>query len=799
MLRKCRRTVIALAALACALIALCLPAFASAAGSQTFTVNGIGDTATKANCEAGTGECTLRGAIEAANATTDQDTIHFASNPFDGESGLSTIVLGSALPTITEPVEIDAGKCHSFHYNVEGPCAEVDGSGLGAESDFTVEAHFSSVNGIAVNGGENGIALRVGTEMFRAENDWFGVQLGGFSGGASANAGVLVEPGAKVGIIGGEALAQRDVFEESPVGVEIRGAAQNQVQGNLIGLKPDGGYSSSRSVGVGVRIVDSTAPAGKAEFNLIGGEREGGANSERCSGACNVFATESGPGIELESATGPTFISANYFGLEPDGATKIQSLSSDWILAKPSGPGKPGPGEVAIGGPTPATEGNLFVEGENGVKAEGAKDLEVLGNAFGFTSDGEAIEDGRARQDAISVSSEGLTEGAAIESNAINAEMSGGIKSLFAGSEIVRNDIVGGGPAILTAEPDGGVGNLIRGNMLTEPSTAGISVENSANVVSANTIAKSAGTGIEVEKDGPAAPPFADESNVVIGNTITEAGGIGIEIGSNATHNRVGGDAPGEANTITKSGGAGERDGAITIVSRTEGRNEVAANTGFGNSPRFIKLISHGGPEKPNGGIKPPAFATVLQSSAKGTAEPNATVRIFSKASAETGELGALLKVVKADAAGNWSATYATVPVGTLVTATQTSSERATSELTTAVAAGADPSSGGGSSGSGSTSSPPPPPPPAPPKAPKVKITAGPKKSSTATTAKFKFKAQPAAGAKFECKLDNAKWARCSSPKTYKQLKVGKHTFRVRAIASGKTSAAAIFKFTIKE
>lgn len=128
-----------------------------------------------------------------------------------------------------------------------------------------------------------------------------------------------------------------------------------------------------------------------------------------------------------------------------------------------------------------------------------------------------------------------------------------------------------------------------------------------------------------------------------------------------------------------------------------------------------IKLISHApGHEEPKGGIQPPAFATVLQSSATGTAQPNAIVRIFSKTSAEAGELGGLPKVVKADAAGNWSASYATQPVGTRVTTTQTRTEGATSELTTAVAASADASSGGGSSGSGSTNNPAPPPPPPP-------------------------------------------------------------------------------------
>ena len=80
---------------------------------------------------------------------------------------------------------------------------------------------------------------------------------------------------------------------------------------------------------------------------------------------------------------------------------------------------------------------------------------------------------------------------------------------------------------------------------------------------------------------------------------------------------------------------------------------------------------------------------------------------------------------------------------------------------------------------------------------PTVNITKGPKKASASTTASFKFKAS-VAGAKFECKLDNAKWASCKSPKTYKKLKPGKHTFQVRAKAKGALGAAVKFKFMIK-
>ena len=36
-------------------------------------------------------------------------------------------------------------------------------------------------------------------------------------------------------------------------------------------------------------------------------------------------------------------------------------------------------------------------------------------------------------------------------------------------------------------------------------------------------------------------------------------------------------------------------------------------------------------------------------------------------------------------------------------------------------------------------------------------------------------------GSKFACKLDKQKYKPCTSPKTYKKLKRGKHVFRVKA------------------
>jgi hypothetical protein len=70
--------------------------------------------------------------------------------------------------------------------------------------------------------------------------------------------------------------------------------------------------------------------------------------------------------------------------------------------------------------------------------------------------------------------------------------------------------------------------------------------------------------------------------------------------------------------------------------------------------------------------------------------------------------------------------------------------------------------------------------PPPDTKAPQTKIKSGPKGSTTSKKAKFKFSSSEG-GSKFQCRLDRKAWQSCRSPRTYKNLKKGQHTFRVRA------------------
>jgi hypothetical protein len=68
---------------------------------------------------------------------------------------------------------------------------------------------------------------------------------------------------------------------------------------------------------------------------------------------------------------------------------------------------------------------------------------------------------------------------------------------------------------------------------------------------------------------------------------------------------------------------------------------------------------------------------------------------------------------------------------------------------------------------------------------PETTITKRPKKKTEKRKAKFRFAADPADGATFECKLDKKKFKPCAAPYKKKKLAPGKHKFKVRATVDG--------------
>jgi len=81
---------------------------------------------------------------------------------------------------------------------------------------------------------------------------------------------------------------------------------------------------------------------------------------------------------------------------------------------------------------------------------------------------------------------------------------------------------------------------------------------------------------------------------------------------------------------------------------------------------------------------------------------------------------------------------------------------------------------------------------------PTTRITSGPSGRRTLHRATFRF-ASSEKGSRFMCRLDSRPWHSCSSPRTYRGLKKGRHVFRVYAkdAAGNRDSTPAIRRWRI--
>lgn len=235
-----------------------------------------------------------------------------------------------------------------------------------------------------------------------------------------------------------------------------------------------------------------------------------------------------------------------------------------------------------------------------------------------------------------------------------------------------------------------------------------------------------------------------------------EGNEIGIALsGSSAI---IGGDSAAEENVISNNAGD-----AIEITGAGSIQNIVARNRGSSNGGLFLDLNPPDGTGNnpssgPNSGIQAPTIQAAGANGASGTAQAGATVRVFSKSVAASGELEGFLKSATADGSGNWSVAYdSSLADGQRITATQTDTSNNTSELVLpAVTTDAV--------------------------APDTTITSGPPNLTNDSTPTFELNSPTDAGATFECKVDGGGFTPCTSPHTTSALTDGSHGFDVRAV-----------------
>ena len=468
----------ALITLACA---FCFP---SVVRAELLTVDSTGDEVDAIpgldGCLTGAGSCTLRAALEESNSSSDEiDEVIFDEVIFDGQEP-STIVLGSSLPTVVDPVRINGRECLTAA-GVIGPCVGVDGPAAGPAMTIDGPAEVE-IEGLALTGAQTGIEVE-GSPFFRLRASWLGVGLNGDDGGNAT--GVLMGPGSDFGRIGGEGPDAGNVFGyNTEDGLHVQGAAQVRVLGNYFGVERDG--TSPAANGKDIEVT-SVLPGGPEAAGAVIGTRvsAAAAATPKCDGGCNVISGATASGVDLEGDGGTeapavaTTLAGNYVGLNPAGNGSIPNASVGIHVGAAA--------QTVIGG-RKVGEANRINGGGVGVLAgPAAEDLVVRGNLLGVDAAGTGQL--APPDDGIVVDSEGLASAAVeavIADNQLRMESGVAITQEGFGAWISDNEIVGAGIGIRTRGSSGEHGNLIEGNSIEGPSVNGVLVENDLNEIVGN-------------------------------------------------------------------------------------------------------------------------------------------------------------------------------------------------------------------------------------------------------------------------------------------------------------------------
>jgi titin len=526
----------------------------------TFTVTSTGDGADADLdddlCATAAGPCTLRAALEQANATMGQDTVAFAIPPLDGT--VKRIAPGGPLPTLADPA---GTTIDGFTQNGAAPNSapagmnavlriELDGGGAGDVDGLIVSGGNSTVRGLVINRfARNGIGI-VNAGSNRIEGNFIGTDVTGLIDRGNAIGVLILQTGGNV--IGGNTAAARNLIAGNNTGVSIDRGSGNTVAGNFIGLAADGQADLGNDA-YGVLVFDATqntiGGAAAADRNVISGND--------LIGVVLLGAASTGNAVQGNfigtNAAGLVAV-ANQIGISIEGpANTIGGLAAT--------PGAP-PGNV-IGGNTlgiripvaaatgTVVQGNLIgtdVTGTAALTANPSDGIEVhsAGNTIGG-----AVP---AARNVISGHDTGVrleASGNIVQGNRIGTDITG---TLALGNDRVGVDVRGsntmiGGVAPAPGEPPG---NLISGNGL-------IGVFLGAG--SGNTVQ---GNAIGVQADGTS--PLANGSH-------------GISIGSGGTDNTIGG-AAGAGNTIAFNDG----HGVLAAFDPSSHDHRVEGNAIFSNT-----------------------------------------------------------------------------------------------------------------------------------------------------------------------------------------------------------------------
>jgi MBG domain-containing protein len=491
------------------------------------------------------GAGSLRQAITDANNTAGTDTITFNISG----SGVKTINLASALPTISGSVTIDGWTQGGAGYTGP-PLIELNGTSVTSASGLTITAGNSTVRGLIINRfGSSG--LDISSSNNTVQGNYIGVDATGTVGLGNRFIGIIIRAGSNTNTIGGTTAAARNVISGNGTqgagfeGIRIFGASGNQVLGNFIGTNASGTAAIPNS-GDGIVLGFGGTPAA-APNNFIGGT---------AAGAANVISGNDFSGIEiLDSGSTGNQILGNFIGTNATGTLAIGN--------KAHGVEINGASNTIVGGTTAGARNIIAANGFSGVDIASSNNT-VQGNYIGVNATGSVGLGNRQTGIVIRAGSNtntiGGTTAAArnvISGNGTQAAGFEGIRIYGASGNQVLGNFIGTNAAGTAAIPNSGDGIIVGfgGTPAAAPNNfIGGTAAGAGNVISGNNF-----FGVDIQDPG-------STGNQILGNFIgTDLTGTlavgnsasGIKITSN--NNTVGGTTSAARNVISGNGFEGIR------------------------------------------------------------------------------------------------------------------------------------------------------------------------------------------------------------------------------------------------
>jgi len=531
-----------------------------------FTVNSTGDggdSGLKDNaCNDGTGNCTLRAAIQQANGSAGTQTIDFAIPVLPPPFTVTPVIKpATPLPAVSGTAIIDASTQTVTHHVI------LDGSAISGGADgFQFTAAGCTVRGFTVQGFPLGIGVYGNAPSLTVA----GNVLGSVTGSGGNHYGV-VSAGAGA-IIGGTTAADRNVISGNLADGIVDENSSDLIEGNYIGTTAAG---------------TAPAPNGNDGVNVY--------SSGTMIGPGNVISGNTHNGVEFESSLAhDDTLTGNFIGTNPSGSAAVANqLSGVYVHADAHDisvgggnvvSGNDGSGVVVVGSTSSgvSVHGNLIGTDGTGTASianeTGVYLIDVSGTVVGGTTAADRNVISGNQTDGVEIQQvSGTATGNTVEGNYIgtNAAGTGPVPNPVGALVLAADGNTIGGPAA-------GAGNLIsgnttdgvdlsandttlQGNMIGTNATgsaavpnnsSGVAVTGSLSEILGNVISGNASEGVSLSGD-------LASDNTLMGNLIgTDATGSaavpnGNGIFVDAPNNQIGGGLPSARNVVSGNSGSG--------------------------------------------------------------------------------------------------------------------------------------------------------------------------------------------------------------------------------------------------